>query len=213
VFTISDCDPAGYQMPISVARKLQALQDLLYPDLDFEVRPVALTVDQVREMGLPSTPLKETERRADRWRDAFGVEQTEIDALCTLQPDALRKLVQDAVEPFFDSTLGARVWAAKEEWTAAAQAELDAHLDAGILDTIREQAGVRLAELESEIETLNKALRQSVPTNVTLPAVVIPDPVIDESLHGTPLVSSGWSWAEQTRALIARKSYGEGTAA
>jgi hypothetical protein len=210
VFTISDCDPAGYQMPISVARKLQALRDLLYPDLDFEVRPVALTVDQVRELDLPSTPLKETELRADRWRDAFGVEQTEIDALGTLRPDVLRKLVRDAVEPFFDPTLQGRVWHAKNEWTAEAQAELDAHLDAGILDTIRDQAVAKLAELEAEIETLNKALRQTVPMNVLLPPVVIPDPVINESLHGTPLVSSSWSWAEQTRRLIERKSYGNG---
>jgi hypothetical protein len=86
VFTLSDCDPAGHQMPVSIARKLQSLRDLLFPKFRFEVVPVALTVDQVRELGLPSTPLKETEKRADRWREAFGVEQTEIDALATLQP-------------------------------------------------------------------------------------------------------------------------------
>jgi hypothetical protein len=44
---------------------------------------LALTVEQVRNLGLPSTPLKDTERRADRWRQAFGVGQTEIDALAT----------------------------------------------------------------------------------------------------------------------------------
>jgi hypothetical protein len=64
VFTLSDCDPAGHQMPVSIGRKLQPLPDLLFPKLRFEVVPVALTVDQVRELGLPSTPLKETEKQA-----------------------------------------------------------------------------------------------------------------------------------------------------
>jgi hypothetical protein len=41
LFTISDCDPAGYQMPISIGRKLQAFRDLLFPRLKFEVVPVA----------------------------------------------------------------------------------------------------------------------------------------------------------------------------
>ena len=46
--TICDCDPSGRQMPVSIGRKLQALRDLEFPDLDFEVIPVALTVDQVK---------------------------------------------------------------------------------------------------------------------------------------------------------------------
>ena len=78
--TATDCDPAGRQMTISIGRKLQALRDLFFPELRFKVIPAALTVEQVRELGLPSTPLKETERRGDRWRLAFGVEQTEIDS-------------------------------------------------------------------------------------------------------------------------------------
>ena len=31
VFTLADCDPAGWQMPVSIGRKLQALRDLLAP--------------------------------------------------------------------------------------------------------------------------------------------------------------------------------------
>ncbi|WP_405750031.1 hypothetical protein OHA19_10575 [Streptomyces sp. NBC_00012] len=54
VLYFSDCDPAGWQMPISVARKLQAFQVLEFPDLEFEVRRVALAPAQVREYGLPS---------------------------------------------------------------------------------------------------------------------------------------------------------------
>jgi len=100
MFTVADCDPAGHQMAVSIGRKLQAFHDLFFPKLHFEVVPVALTVEQVRELGLPSSPLKETERRADRWRQAFGVEQTEIDALATLQPAVLREIVEHAFDPY-----------------------------------------------------------------------------------------------------------------
>ena len=61
VFTLADFDPSGWQMSISIGRKLQALKDLLFPELEFEVRPTGLTGDQVEKLDLPSTPLKETE--------------------------------------------------------------------------------------------------------------------------------------------------------
>jgi hypothetical protein len=209
VFVIADCDPAGHQMPISIGRKLQALRDLYFGDLDFEVRPVALTVDQVRELDLPSTPLKATELRGDRWREAFGVEQTEVDALATLQPRTLDRIVRQAIRPFFDMSLDERVSTARFEWHKEAQAVLDAHTDDAFLATIRDQAAEKLDQMRAEIEALNRSLHQAVPDGLSLPAIVIPDPVIDESLHGEPLVSSTWPWAEQTRALIARKSYGD----
>ena len=68
-------------MPISFSRKLQALRTLHFPDLRIAVHRVALTLDQVRELNLPSTPLKTTEKRADKWRARMEHEQTEIDAL------------------------------------------------------------------------------------------------------------------------------------
>jgi hypothetical protein len=52
--------------------------------------------------------LKATERRADKWTAAMGVQQTEIDALAALQPDVLTQMATDAIAPFFDSTLDAR---------------------------------------------------------------------------------------------------------
>jgi hypothetical protein len=210
VFTLADCDPAGHQMPVSIGRKLQALRDLLFPDLEFEVRPIALTVDQAIELGLPSTPLKESEARAEKWRAAFGVEQTEIDALATLQPEVLRAIVLDAITPFRDATLRRRVFAAQMAWLEKAQANLDSHTDDEFLGLVRAEAAEKLLELKDEIERLNESLRQSTPADLDLPPIEIPEPVIDTSLHGVPLVSSSWPWTEQTRRLIERKSYGNG---
>jgi hypothetical protein len=56
IFCVSDCDPVGSQMPISIARKLQAFKAAHFPDMEFQVRRVALHPDQVRELQLPSSP-------------------------------------------------------------------------------------------------------------------------------------------------------------
>lgn len=44
-------------------------------------------------------PPKATERRADKWTAAMGVQQTEIDALAALQPDVLTQMATDAIAP------------------------------------------------------------------------------------------------------------------
>src|SRR5262249_38306305 len=87
VLYFTDCDPAGWQMPISLTRKLQGLKAIKFDELDFEFHHVGLTPDQVRQYNLPSTPLKDTEKRGDKWMANHGVAQTEVDALAALQPD------------------------------------------------------------------------------------------------------------------------------
>jgi hypothetical protein len=207
LFTLADCDPAGHQMSVSIGRKLQAFRDLLFPKLRFEAVPVALTVEQVRELGLPSTPLKETEKRADRWRQAFGVEQTEIDALATLRPDVLRDIVERAFDPYFDRTLAARVSEAKEEWEQEAEEAIREQVDPTILANLREEAGERLAELRSVIDDINERMRLAA-DDFTLPPIEVPEPEVDEDASRQALVSFDHSWLEATRALIARKQYG-----
>jgi hypothetical protein len=81
VLTFCDSDPSGWQMAVSIGRKLQGFRALHFPNLDFRVYRVALTPQQVKEYGLPSTPLKPDEDRAPDWCAAMGVEQTEIDSL------------------------------------------------------------------------------------------------------------------------------------
>jgi hypothetical protein len=206
VLTFSDADPAGWQMPISIARKLQAFESL-FPNLDYEVRRVALTPDQVREYGLPSTPLKETERRGDKWRTAMLTDQTEIDALASLQPDLLRRIARDAIAPFFDRTLDRRVRDARSRWIAAAQAIVDANTDADLLARLREEAAERLTEMRAQIDAINEACR------VDVDEFDISDPVIPAAEADgptglpLPLIDSRWDHADQCRRLIAAKNY------
>jgi hypothetical protein len=208
VFVIADFDPSGHQMAISIGRKMQAFRDLRFPDLEFEVVPIALTADQVRDLDLPSTPLKPTEKRADRWREAFGAEQTEIDALCQLRPAALREIVETAVSPYFDKSLDGRVSQARRDWQEAAQEMLARQVDRAVLDELRSHAAERLAELESEINAINERLQMAAAGQFDLPPIVIPGPQIDPNLtRPASLISTKQSWAEATRALIARKAY------
>jgi hypothetical protein len=210
MFTLADCDPAGRQMPISIGRKLQALRDLLFPNLRFEVVPVALNPDQVAELGLPSTPLKETEQRADRWREAFGIEQTEIDALATLRPDVLREIVEHAFDPYVDRGLRSRVTLAEVEWRRQAEQALHEQIDQEHLEALRTEAAGRLTELEGAIAEINAQLRMAAGDRFTLPAIVVPQPEVDTDAPRQALVSLDQEWTEATRALIKRKAYGGG---
>jgi hypothetical protein len=191
VFTLTDCDPAGYQMSVSIGRKLQAFRDLFFSNLQFEIVPVALLVEQVRELGLPSTPLKETEKRAHRWRETFGVEQTEIDALATLQPDTLRE----------------RVEAAEAEWNEQAAEAIRGQIDQEKLNALREEAGEKLAELQDAIDNINERLRLEAGDRFRLPPIEVPQPEVDDDPSRQALVSFDDDWLAATRALIRRKQY------
>ncbi len=199
VLCFSDADPAGWQMPISIGRKLQAFQAGFFPGLEFEVHRVALVPDQVGEYGLPSTPLKETERRADRWREAMGVEQTEIDALASLQPDLLRQIATEATSSFFDPMLAVRVQRTRAEWRTEAQAVVDESIDTERLEAIRADAAEKLGAMRAQIDEINDALRVDT-SSFDLPAIEVPEADLDEDDHPLPLIDSRWSFAEQYAA-------------
>jgi hypothetical protein len=206
VLYFSDGDPSGWNMPIELGRKLQAFKASLYPDLEFRQYRALLTPDQIRQYDLPISPLKESERRADKWRAAFGVEQTEVDALVTLRPELFRELANDAIAPFFDKTLVSRARRIKEDWRQRAQAIVDASIDQDHLERVRAHAEAKLAELRSELDAINEAMRFDI-SDFDVPAVpVLPEPIIsgDQPL---PLLDSSWSFVEQCKALIDSKAY------
>ena len=192
-------------MPIEVGRKLQAFKACLYPDLEFEVHRVALIPDQVREYDLPSTPLKDTEKRGDKWQAAMGVEQTEIDALASLQPDLLREITRNAIAPFFDATLDQRVFEAQGHWLDAAQAIVDDGLDQTHLDRLRDEAEAELAELAEQIKAINNAIQLDV-DGFDLPGIEVPE-AEPSGVQPMPLLDSEWSFAEQCKRLIDSKAY------
>ncbi len=206
VFCFSDADPAGWQMPISIARKLQAFKTTLFPGIEFEVHRVALTPDQVREHGLPSTPLKDTERRADRWRQEMQVDQTEIDALASLRPELLTEIALSATAPFYDRTLEMRTFQARSAWLAEAQAAVEEQVDGERLAQLRTLAAAKLSAMQDEIAALNNALQIDA-TGFDLPIPVVPAAEVDRGPHPVPLVDSRWSFVDQCQRLIDSKAY------
>jgi hypothetical protein len=133
-------------------------------------------------------------------------EQTEIDALASLQPDLLRQIASNALDPFFDHTLDRRVDRARADWLAAAQTVIDEDIDQDRVDRLRVQASAKLTELREEIAAINDALRLDV-DDFDLPAIEPPEAVIDEMSQPSGLVDSRWDFAEQCRELIDSKAY------
>ena len=174
-FYFADADPSGWQMGISVSRKLQALSELL-GGFEFEVHRVALTSDQVRELGLPSTPLKATEKRASKWMARTGTEQTEIDAAIALRPAELEQIARDALDPFFDATLAARYEQARQEWEEEAQDVIDDGMD-GDREQLLAAARVRLSQVRTLVDEVSESLRTSAGPD-DLPSFEPPEPIV-----------------------------------
>jgi hypothetical protein len=208
VLYFSDFDPSGHQMPVSVARKLQALCDLYYPNIRVKLYPVALTLNQIRTLGLPSSPLKETERRASRWRETMGHDQTEIDAMVELHPRALRGATFEALRPFYDDGLANRVLTAEIEWHKQAREKLRAHPGYGgaskCIAVALKRADAAAGKLHDEQQQLVAMLQDSIPPPPELPQ---PQPGGEAS---PALFDSEDDFAAASRRLISHKTYGRG---
>ena len=102
VLYISDFDPAGRSMPVAVARKIEFQLRRRSLDLDVQLRPIVLTPEQCGEHKLPRTPIKETERRRERFEARFGEGATELDALEALHPGLLRRIVLREIRRYWN---------------------------------------------------------------------------------------------------------------
>jgi hypothetical protein len=222
VLCFSDADPSGWQMPVSIARKLQGFQawgDMEVPDgngstkivsfgdLRFEVYRVAVLPDQVRMYGLPSSVLKETEKRAGAWRAATGIEQTEVDALTTpATADILRQLARDALDAFYDWTLDRRVMEARSAWEQEAARLATEQIGPEQIGRVHRAATARLAAIREQVDQLREAMRIDA-DDLELPAAVVPAAELNGHPRPPLLVDSGVPFAEQCRALIDSKEY------
>lgn len=211
VLYFSDFDPAGHQMPISVSRKLQALRDLYFPTLDARVIPAALTFEQVVDLALPSTPLKETESRADHWKEHWGRGQTEIDALAALRPRVLREIAEAAIAPFYDHTLAKRHAEHDREWNSRAKAWLE---EWGGLERVNATLSRAFEALRGALQAYDDArgeaqaeLNAAVADMDTRPPM--PEAIeanVDEEKFPEPLFSTAEDFATASRRLIAHKN-------
>ncbi len=104
IFYISDFDPAGEKMPVSVARKMEFLlrQLRLSRKLDVKLKPLMLTRRQCRKFDLPSTPLSPSSRKTYSFTTYNGFGVTELQALEVFRPGYISKFVDDHLKSYLD---------------------------------------------------------------------------------------------------------------
>lgn len=128
ILYISDFDPAGLGMPISIARKIEFFQrENGRAHLDIRLEPIVLTAQQLTHYHLPRVPVKDSDKRKARFEADHGEGQVELDALEALYPGELAKIVTREINRYYDPELNARTRNARSE-AKQAQADLEADL-------------------------------------------------------------------------------------
>ncbi len=94
ILYFGDHDPSGIDMGRDLTSRLEN-----YGAEDFELRRIALTIDQVQQLGLASNPTKIADSRAPSYVEQFGDACWELDAV---PPNLLQQWVRDAVESEVD---------------------------------------------------------------------------------------------------------------
>jgi hypothetical protein len=164
-------------MPVSVARQVEYYLEKYAPGRDIKVNALALTRDQVERYGLPRTPIKEKDNRKARFEDRRGEGAVELDALEALHQGELGRLVREAVAPYRDPTLAARLEEAGRDATALATAAWEDQTR-----ETREQLAALHAEIASRAEKYRPTLQA---LNAMLEAELAPLRArLDELRHG-----------------------------
>jgi hypothetical protein len=151
VLYISDFDPAGNRMPVSVARKIEYLIRRDGYDLDIRLEPLVLTREQVERYALPRIPIKDSDFGKRHFETRYGEGATELDALEALYPGELRRLVVAAIRRYREPTEQAR----RENLAIAAEVSAQAE----------DERQAVLAEFDEQLADLRRAheaMRQSI---------------------------------------------------
>jgi Protein of unknown function C-terminus (DUF2399) len=91
LYYFGDFDPSGLDIARTVETRIREFAP--WADLTFE--RVAVTAEQIREMGLPTRPTKQTDSRSK----GFAGQSVEVDAI---PPHALRRLAHDCIVQHVD---------------------------------------------------------------------------------------------------------------
>jgi hypothetical protein len=207
-FYFSDFDPSGWNMAVATARKIQALRDQYFEDLDLVLYRVALTEDLVHEHNLPSTPLKEKDVKAPAWRDRFGRDATEIDALIALYPDVLERLARDALSPFFDAELSGSVEEAAKEWQEAADQAIEEHPDYDAVVARIEAARNAVVAVVEQLAVAQRIAHETL-SDLDPPDIEVPEAETDDDTDCPLIFNTATEFVEATQLLRTIKNYEE----
>lgn len=93
ILYFGDYDPSGEDIPRSIQKNLERM------DVYVTVERIALNKEQIKEMGLPGAPPKQTDSRTINWN---GESVVELDAV---EPRVLGQICEDAINEYFVESL------------------------------------------------------------------------------------------------------------
>jgi hypothetical protein len=149
VLHLGDHDPSGIDMTRDIgARVLEFVGGDGYRDWDVEIKRIALNMNQIEQYNPPPNPAKETDSRFEGYREIYGDESWELDAL---EPRTLIDLIQDNIRPLID----ADKWAERSRITAEGQATLKAVRDNydDVIAFLTERGLMPEIEIEDDLTT------------------------------------------------------------
>jgi len=93
IIHLGDHDPSGIDMTRDIRDRLHLFES------NVEVCRIALNFDQIEEYGPPPNPAKTTDARFESYREVYGDESWELDAL---EPKVMVSLIEDNVADLID---------------------------------------------------------------------------------------------------------------
>ena len=97
ILYLGDFDPSGMDMIRDIRDRTMEFVDGYYDndhDLVFDIQPIALTRNQIKQYNPPPNPAKITDPRAKEFIKEHGATSWEVDAL---PPNVLNSLLEDAI--------------------------------------------------------------------------------------------------------------------
>lgn len=103
VLYLGDFDPSGLDMVRDIRGRTQEFIDGGHvDDMDFMIKPIALTSAQIAKYNPPENPAKRQDPRADNYIAEHGSSSWEVDAL---EPKVLHKLLEDNIKKLMDLSI------------------------------------------------------------------------------------------------------------
>lgn len=97
---LGDHDPSGIHMTEDLEERISMFMGDKAPE--FEIHRLALNLDQITRYNPPPNPAKSTDSRFKKYKERFGGDSWELDAL---EPRILVDLVQKNIDVFKDETM------------------------------------------------------------------------------------------------------------
>ncbi len=164
VILIVDFDPKGHDMPKSVARKIEVEAALM--GVHAYVHHAAVTLEQVKEHGIPGTPAKKPKGLESRnpgalayethkkiFREFAGQDPVEIRAFSSREPEAYAAALEEHLKPYYDEDLADKIQGVIRDAKVSAESALRDELEANRGDIDKALSAVRkaLGNYESQL--------------------------------------------------------------